>query len=173
MQVNHLRNHYSDYVFMFMKTYINQLDLKMNIGDIGAGHFRNLKLFEELGFENLYAVDREDTDNPLGVILKEFIIQDIEKGIPFPNHFFDIALCNYVLMFINKSTICNVLDELMRVTNDFLLIETYPKKHSTKKNTFYKEYDFLEIVGYIEKNSEFEILQVRKYYQKLIARRVK
>ena len=72
MKVNHLRNHYSDYVFMFIKKYINEIDKSMYIGDIGAGHLRNLKLFEELGFNNLFAMDREATDNPLKVKLKQF-----------------------------------------------------------------------------------------------------
>lgn len=172
MKVNHLRNHYSNFNLAFVKKYVNHLNIEMKIGDIGAGHLRNLKLFQELGFKNLYGVDREDTDNPLSVKVKKFIIQDIENGISFDDKFFDITLCNYVLMFINQSTIFYVLDELMRISNEFLVIETYPKKHNTKKTTFYKDYDFSLIVEYIKSNDEFELLQVRNYYEKLIARRV-
>lgn len=156
---------------MFIKIYINELDTSMRIGDMGAGHLRNLKLFEELGFCNLYALDREKTDNPMKVNLKEFVIQDLENGIPYPDYYFDITLCNYVLMFIDQLNIKTVLDELLRVTNKFLVIETYPKKHVEKIKTFYKDYDFLKIADYINKSTDFEILQVRNYYEKLIARR--
>ena len=49
---------------MFIKNYINELTTGMEIVDIGAGHLRNLKLFQKLGFENLYALDKDYTDNP-------------------------------------------------------------------------------------------------------------
>lgn len=155
---------------MFIRKHVDQIDKSLRVGDIGAGHLRNLKLFEDLGFTDLYAVDRETTDNPLAVKLKEFIVQDIEEGIPFADNFFDITLCNYVLMFINQSSIYEVLDELMRVTNKFLIIETYPKKYNSK-TTFHKDYDFLQIVKHIEKNPSFELIQTRNYYEKLIAKR--
>lgn len=173
MQINHLRNHYSDYVFMFIKNYIDLLNPNMKIGDIGAGHLRNLKLFEELGFSNLYAIDKELTDNPLEVNLIKFIQQDIELGISLPDKFFDITLCNYVLMFINPLKINCVLEELIRVSNDFLIIETNKQKYKKCKTTHFKEYDFMSIAKYIDNHCDFELLQVRKHYEKLIARRIR
>lgn len=172
MLVNHLRNHYSDYVFLFIKRYIDELSIDMKIGDMGAGHLRNLKLFEKLGFYNLYALDKEKTDNPLKVNLKEFVLQDLKYEIPFDSLFFDITLCNYVLMFIDQSYIYQVLDELMRVTNKFLIIETNKQKDLNYKNTHFKDYNFLDIVNHIKKNANFELLQVRYYYEKLTARRI-
>ena len=171
MHVNHLRNGYSAYVFSFFKKHIKSLDTEMKIGDIGAGHLRNLKLFEELGFKNLYAMDREKTDNPLKVNLKRFVLQALENGIPFPDRFFDITLCNFVLMFIEDSKIEYVLDELMRVTNVFLIIETNKKRHTVKNKTFHKDYDFNHIVNYLKKNPDFEILQVKKSHEKIKIRR--
>jgi hypothetical protein len=171
MRINHLKNGYSDYVFMFLKKYHKQLNRKMKVGDIGAGHLRNLKLFDDLKFKEIYALDREKTDNPLNVNLTKFILQDIENGIPFPDKFLDITLCNYVLMFINKSKQKYVIDELMRVTNKFLIIETHPKKYKVKTKTFHKEYKFKDIVKHIEKNPDFELLQVREFYEKITARR--
>lgn len=156
---------------MFIKRYINEIDTSMKVGDMGAGHLRNLKLFEELGFHNLYAMDREKTDNPLGVNLKQFVLQNLELGIPFPSRFFDITLCNYVLMFVDQSCIYQILDELIRVTDKFLIIETNKQKDLKCKNTYFKEYNFLEIVNYINKSPDFELLQVRNYYEKLIGRR--
>ncbi len=158
---------------MFIKNYIDELNVNMKVADIGAGHFRNLKLFQELGFENLYALDKDDTDNPLNVNLKQFIKHDIERGIPLNDKQFDLVLCNYVLMFIDPSKTNEVLDNLMRITRGFLIIETYPKKHKNYKITHYKEYNFTRIAKQIEDNPDFELLQVRKYYEKLTARRVK
>jgi hypothetical protein len=169
MKINHLKNHYSDYVLMFLKKYAKELSTQMKVGDIGAGHLRNLKLFEILKFKNLYALDREETDNPLNVNLKKFVLQDLENGIPFPDRFLDITLCNFVLMFVEKQKY--VIDELLRVTDKFLIIETYPKKHKTKYMTFHREYDFKEIVNYIEKNPDFELLQVREFHEGLTVRR--
>lgn len=172
MKINHLRNYYSDYTFSFLKKYVDELSIDFKVGDIGAGHLRNLKLFEELDFNNLYALDREYTDNPLKVNLKSFILQDIEEGIDFSDRFFDITLCNFVLMFINQRNQSFVLDELMRVSNNFLIIETYPKKYKPK-NTFHKDYNFQDIVEYISKNEDFEILEAGNYYERLLVRRVR
>jgi hypothetical protein len=171
MKINHLKNGYSDYVIMFLKKHAKELSLQMRVGDIGAGHLRNLKLFEILKFKNLYALDREETDNPLEVNLSKFVLQDLEDGIPFPDRFFDITLCNFVLMFIDKKKQNFVIDELLRVTDNFLIVETYPKKHRVKHKTFHREYDFKEIVNHIENNPDFEVMQVREFYEKLLVRR--
>lgn len=173
MQINHLRNHYSDYVFMFIKRYIDHLNLDMKVGDVGAGHLRNLKIFEELGFSNLYAIDKELTDNPLDVKLTKFIHQDIELGIPLSDKFLDITLCNFVLMFVSPLNSNKVIEELLRISNGFIIIETNKQKYKKYKTTHFQEYDFMKIVKYIENHSEFELLQIRKHYEKLIARRIK
>lgn len=172
MQINHLRNHYSDYVFKFIKKYIDEINTDMRVADIGAGHLRNLRLFQELGFKKLYAIDKENTDNPLNVNLKIFVIQDIEQGIPFRDRSFDITLCNYVLMFINQSKVNQVVDDLLRITNRYLIVETNKQKDTRTKTTNFKKYDFIEIVNQIELNPNFEILEIRKHYEKLIVRRV-
>ncbi len=158
---------------MFIKNYINELTTGMEIVDIGAGHLRNLKLFQELGFENLYALDKDYTDNPLNVDLKKFINHDIEQGIPLSDKQFDIVLCNYVLMFIEPSKINKVVDDLMRVTRGFLIIETNQQKYKNCKTTHFKKYNFIKIAKQIENNPDFKLLQVRKYYEKLTARRVR
>lgn len=143
----------------------------MKVLDVGAGHLRNLKLFDELGFKNLYALDLETTDNPLKVSLKDFKLQDIEKGLPYKDKEFDILLCNYVLMFINPKNIDFVVSELMRVTKGFLIIETNPQKYKDCHHTFFKDYDFDHIAKQIEKNIDFELLQVRKSHEKITAKR--
>jgi len=172
MQINHLRNYYSKYVFQFVTKYIDDLNLDMKIIDAGAGHLRNLKLLQEFGFKNLYALDKEETDNPLKVDLREFKKCDIEKGIPYTNKSFDIVLCNFVLMFIDPLLINFVIGELLRITKDFLIIETNKQKYKKCNTTHFKNYNFMNIVSEIEKNPDFELIQVRKYHEKIIARRV-
>jgi tellurite methyltransferase len=169
MQIPHLRNHYSDLVLLFLKNHADELIADMPILDVGTGHMRNLKLFEMLGFKELYALDIDKTDNPLGVNYKSFIQRDITQGLPFENESFDIVLCNYVLMFIDPENMKFVVDELCRVSKKYILMETCRRKKLNTKTTNYTDYKFEEIVPLIP--SDFEIVKVRYYYEKLIVRR--
>lgn len=156
---NHLKKGYSDYVFQFIKKYYRNLNIDSKILDAGAGHYRNLKLFYDLNFKNLYAVDIEQNENLLKVPVK-FIKLNLENGLPFGDKEFDIVLFNFVLMFINPDKQKFVLEELIRVTKGYLLIETNSLKAYTK-NTFYKKYDFYKMVDLIEKNKEVEIIRLK------------
>lgn len=165
---NHLTNGYSDFVFSFLLRNNKDLSLTNKILDVGCGHYRNLKLFEKLGFNNLSGVDRNVSNNPLKTNIS-FIQMDIEKELlPYENKNFKIVLCNYVLMFIKPERLNFVINELLRVCSCYLLIETYPKKSS---GMFYENYDFKNIVKYIKNNNEFEVIQQRNYYEKLLIRR--
>lgn len=166
---NHLKYGYSDHVFKFISKFHKEFNLDNSIIDVGCGHFRNLKLFSQAGFKKLYGLDKNIYEDYSDVPVS-FKIWDIEKGIPFNDKSFDIVLCNFVLMFIEPRKQKFVVDELMRVTKRFLVIETNPLKKGTK-NTFYKDYNFKDIVNWIESNEKFELVQVRKYQEKLIAKR--
>lgn len=167
---NHLKNKYSSYVFSFIKKYHKELSIHDDkILDVGCGHARNLKLFEELGFKKLYGFDINKTDNPLHVNF-EWTRGDVQEGLPYQDKSFDIVLCNYVLMFIAPDKLNFVIDELLRVTNKFLIIETY-RYLNNSKNTMYQDYSFQSIVEYIKNKSDFELLQVRNYYEKLLVKR--
>lgn len=167
---NHLRDGYSKFNLLFLKRYIQELNKKSKILDVGTGHYRNLKLFNEIGFNNLFAIDKNIPD-PIHKIDVDLKIKNIENGLPYDTQKFDVVLCNFVLMFIDPLKINFVLDELMRVTNKFLVIETMPMMKGTKE-TEYKDYNFNEICKYIASNEDFEILQKRNYYEKLLIRRV-
>ena len=169
MKVPHLRNHYSDLVFQFVKENTDELFTGMSILDVGTGHMRNLKLFEMLGFKELYALDLDPTDNPLAVKYKSFIQRDILQGLPFKDRAFDIVLCNYVLMFIDPKNMEFVVSELCRVAKDYLLIETSRRKDFNTKTSNYKNYRFEDIVALIPPG--FEVVKLRCYYEKLIVRR--
>ena len=166
---NHLKNGYSNYNLLFLKRYSKELNKNNKVLDVGTGHFRNLKLFHEVGFSKLYAIDKNIPDSKFNLRIK-FVLQDIEDGLPYENKEMDIVLCNYVLMFVNKEKINFVLEELMRVSRNYLIIETYPKNCKTQ-NTEHKEYNFNSIYEYIKNKDDFEILDKRNC-EKLMARRL-
>lgn len=157
---NHLKNGYSNYVFLFIKKHNNDLFINDKILDVGAGHYRNLKLFHELGFKNLHAIDIVKSNNPLKVPLN-FSQGNIEYGLPYKDREFNIVLCNYVLMFINPEKQLYVLSELMRVSNKFLIIETNKYINKVVKDSLFKEYDFSYFVNYIKSTNAFDILSFK------------
>lgn len=118
----------------------------------------------------MYAIDK-NLPEPLFNIKVIFILRNIESGLPYNNKEFEIVLCNFVLMFIEPEKLFFVINELLRVCGKFLIIETYKKKKASIK-TEYNNYDFHLISEYIENNAEFEILDKKNYYEKLIARRI-
>lgn len=169
---NHLRNHYSDYNLLFLKRYFSELNIKDNkILDVGTGHFRNLKLFYEVGFENLWGIDKNIPEPiPYKNFKADFCKRDIENGLPYQDKTFNIVLCNFVLMFIAPNRLNFVLEELLRVCKGFLIIETF--KHPDKaKTTDVKPYDFKEIVSFFENRNDIEILDKKIYYEKILVRR--
>lgn len=172
---NHLRNGYSDYNLLFLKKYHTELNLNDEILDIGCGHYRNLHLFYKIGFKNLNGIDkylpdpnsnRQDVDFSVN-----FIQEDIVNGLPYQDKSFNIVLCNFVLMFIEPAAIKYVIDEILRVTQEFCIIETQ-KQFNKSKNSEMKDYDFQYIATYIETNTEFEVIDKKIYKEKLMLRRV-
>jgi len=170
---NHLRNHYSNYNLLFLKRYFNQLNIKENkILDVGTGHFRNLKLFYEVGFENLWGIDKNIPEPlPYKDFKTNFCKENIENGLPYEDKTFDVVLCNYVLMFISPTSLDFVLEELFRVSKGFIIIETL-KAHEKAKTTDIKPYDFKDIVNFFENKNDIEILDKKNYYEKLLVRRI-
>lgn len=165
---NHLTKGYSSYVFKFISKHYINLNIDNTILDVGCGNYRNLKLFEKLGFNNLNGFDRNDSINPLSVKVN-FTKGNLEDGLPYEDTKFDIVLCNFVLMFIKNYKMTYVLDELMRVCKDFIIIETYRAELINSSGIFYEDYSFNEIANYIEK--KFKIINRQNYNEKLIARR--
>lgn len=170
---NHLKEGYSDYNLLFLKRYHQELNLNNKILDVGCGHYRNLYLFYKVGFKNLYGIDKltpAPSEKPKRFKVN-FTKHDINMGLPYEDNEFDIVLCNFVLMFIPPKNLCNVLQELLRITKGFCIIETQ-KSFYEAKNGQIKPYSFKDIVSYIENHSEFEILDKKNYKEKLIIRRI-
>ncbi|NFA44468.1 class I SAM-dependent methyltransferase [Clostridium botulinum] len=169
---NHLKTGYSNYNLFFLKHYYQDLNLNNKILDVGCGHYRNLYLFYQLGFKELYGIDRL-IPQPIELPKRfkaNFIQKDIMQGLPYKEKEFDIVLCNYVLMFIPNESLSFVLKELLRITKVFCIIETQKQFYEAKK-TQIEHYDFKEIVQLIQNNGEFEILHQKIYKEKLILRR--
>lgn len=171
---NHLRNGYSNYNLLFLKKYIKELDKSSRILDIGCGHFRNLYLFYKIGFRNLYGIDKllpEPSIKKEECFYVEFIQQDILKGLPYDSMAYDVVLCNFVLMFIQESRKTSVIDDILRVTKKFCIIETQHRYYKSKYTSVHS-YNFLDIANYISKRPDFEIIDLKRSREKLIARRV-
>lgn len=169
---NHLKTGYSNYNLFFLKHYYQELSLSNKILDVGCGHYRNLYLFYQLGFKELYGIDRL-IPQPIELPKRfkvNFIQNDIIQGLPYKAKEFDIVLCNYLLMFIPREKLSYVLNEILRVTKVFCIIETQKQFHEAK-NSQLMQYDFKEIVQYIKNSDEFEILDTKIYKEKLILRR--
>lgn len=168
MMNNHLKNKYSNLVFWFLYKYKEKINIDMSVLDVGCGHYRNLKLFNDLGFKKLYGIDMQHTENPLNVEI-DFIKGNIEFGLPFLEQEFDIVLCNFVLMFIDPGRQFFVLDELMRVTKKYLVFETYRQRKNF--NGFIQEYDFKMLVDYLIQSNKFTVLRKRMYDEQIVLER--
>lgn len=166
LKFNNLTNYYSDYVFRFIKNHYGLLNTDMKIVDVGCGYGRNLKLFKKLGFNNLIGIDIIKRFN---VSEFKFIEADITENIPIDNCLGDIVLFNFVLMFIPKKKQEFVMKELLRITKEYLLIETRKTKY---KNSLYQhEYDIENFFIYLKNQKDVEILDFNKNQEKLLIRR--
>lgn len=170
---NHLKKGYSDYNLLFLKRYNQELNLNNKILDVGCGHYRNLYLFYKVGFKNLYGIDRltPDPNEKPKRFKVNFTKHDINMDLPYEDKEFDVVLCNFVLMFIPNKNLCNVLQELLRVTKVFCVIETQ-KPFYEAKNSQIVPYNFKYIINYIENHGEFEIIDKKMYKEKLMIRRI-
>lgn len=172
---NHLKGGYSDYNLLFVKRYHKELSLRDKILDIGCGHYRNLYLFKNLGFYDFYGIDKLIPEPSLSIdsdstFFVDFVHQDITEGLKYNEKYFDIVLCNFVLMFIENKHLKNTIDDILRVTKGFCIIETQKQFYKSKKSSMV-DYDFKEIVKIIEDNNDFEVLDKKLYKEKIIIRR--
>lgn len=171
---NHLRDGYSDYNLLFLKKYIDELKVTDKILDVGCGHYRNLYLFYNIGFKNLYGIDKmlpDPSEKPKRFKV-DFIHTDIMLGLPYKSEHFEIVVCNFVLMFITPEWLPYVIEDILRVTKNFCIIETQNQFKKGNKSHI-KDYNFKDIVKIIEANDEFEVVDKKIYKEKLMIRRIK
>ncbi|MGL5567792.1 MAG: class I SAM-dependent methyltransferase [Cetobacterium sp.] len=142
--------------------------------DVGCGHLRNLYLFYNIGFKNLYGIDKllpDPSEKPKRFKV-DFIHSDISFGLPYESEYFEIVVCNFVLMFIDSECLSRVIGELLRVTKEFCIIETQKQFKKGDKSQI-RDYNFKSIIKIIESNGEFEIIDKKIYKEKLMVRRIK
>ena len=92
------------------------------IVDIGCGNGRNSVFMIDNGFTNINPFDMKPDFGTKIIIGKD--------PIPFKDQSVDIVLANYVLMFLSKDELLQVLNEIKRiiVPNGFLMYELYAAK---------------------------------------------
>ncbi len=139
----------------------------MSVLDVGCGHGRHLNLFYNLGFRNLTGVDIVKRSY-LSKRYKYFKLDIREEFArePLLQEKYDIVLCNFVLMFISPAQQMKVIDQLLEVTNKYLLLETrkiggnysYP---CHMQNFYY----------YMQTKKEFEIIYYNKNKERLTIKR--
>lgn len=138
----------------------------MSVIDLGCGKLRNILYMKEVGFKNLVGVDvnkYQRTETELSKI--NFIQQDLLKGVPAPTNYFDIILCNYLLMFIENNYKSDFIKEVNRIAKPkaYFICELNPKKLAHGY-----EYSMEDIMqSFI--NLNWEIVNTRK--NKFIARK--
>lgn len=163
---NHLKNGYSDFLFKSLYKLRHELP-KGKVIDVGCGHGRNLSLLKKLGYDDLVGIDILDRTAEIPEYI-DFIKFNIEDGVPAETLSADITLYNYVHMFLKEDAQNFVVEELLRVTSDLLIIETYKPKHQAK---YFHPFRMSDIKNVILKNPDFKIITYREKTGKIIARR--
>ncbi len=139
----------------------------MSVLDVGCGHGRHLNLFYNLGFRNLTGIDivkRSYLSKRYKYLKLDIRDEFIEETLLQEKY--DIVLCNFVLMFIEPEHQIKVIDQLLKVTNKYLLIET--RKIGGKYS--YPCY-IQNLYYYIQTKKEFEIVYYNKNKERLTIKR--
>lgn len=139
----------------------------MSVLDVGCGHGRHLNLFYNLGFRNLTGIDivKRSYLSKRYKYLKLDIREEFTKEALLQNEY-DIVLCNFVLMFIEPEHQIGVIDQLLKVTKKYLLIET----REIGGNYSYPSY-IQNFYYYMQTKKEFEIIYYNKNKERLTVKR--
>ncbi|MCB2295897.1 class I SAM-dependent methyltransferase [Clostridium algoriphilum] len=152
----------SDYTRFFINKFVNEINSKDKIIDLGCGKARNIFYLNKLGFKNITAIDINKYKE-IDINIFNFIQADLSKGIPTKNKY-NIIMCNFLLMFISDKE--KLINEITRIANNnaFCIVELNKKKLSNGI-----EYDLKEIINLFSK--EWDIVNLRFKTNKFIARK--
>jgi len=139
----------------------------MSVLDVGCGHGRHLNLFYNLGFRNLTGIDivKRSYLSKKYKYFKLDVREEFTKEILLQEKY-DIVLCNFVLMFIEPEYQIKVIDQLLELTNKYLLIETREIGGNYSFSCYIQNFYY-----YMQTRKEFEIIYHNKNKERLTVKR--
>lgn len=120
---NQLKRGYSSYLLRILAQTATDLMAEDSILDVGCGHLRNLTLLRELGYRRLSGLDLYPP-RPVRGTRVTYRQGDLRDGLPYPDRSHQLVLCQHVLMFLEPEAIESALQELIRVSDRYIIIET-------------------------------------------------
>lgn len=109
------------------KRFLSSVNTDKLVVDVGCGNGRNSKFMLAQGFTNVAPMDMAcgDLEGCRAVILGS-------ERFPIDSRSANIILANYILMFLDKVEVTQVMQEIERIAAKgcFLVIELYPAKDS-------------------------------------------
>lgn len=139
----------------------------MSVLDVGCGHGRHLNLLYNLGFRNLTGIDivkRSYLSKRYKYLKLDIRDEFIKKALLQEKY--DIVLCNFVLMFIEPEHQIKVIDQLLKVINKYLLIETRKIGGKYSYPCYIQNFYY-----YMQTKKEFEIIYYNKNKERLTIKR--
>lgn len=104
------------------RKFLNNLDRKIRILEVGSNIGIQLALLQKMGFENLYGIEI----NKIAVQLSKKFTKDINIiwgsafDIPFKDGYFDLVFTSGVLIHIHPHDLNSVMQEIHRCTKKYI-----------------------------------------------------
>jgi len=118
---------------------------QLQVVDIGCGNGRNSEFMKQNGYEKILSLDMV---NDYG---KDMVVG--RDKIPLRDHSTDIILCNYLMMFLNKTERKQLIREIKRIAKSScrIMVELYPAKDSettTKQEMLNLQKEIFDALGW-------------------------
>lgn len=113
------------------REFLDELDRSINILEVGTHTGNQLMLLKEMGFENLYGIELNQSaiEHAKEVTIGLNIIYGLANDIPFKDRFFDLVFTSGVLIHIDPERLSGVIGEIYRCTSKFIWgLEYYDKE---------------------------------------------
>jgi pseudaminic acid biosynthesis-associated methylase len=148
--------------------FLGNLDRKLKILEIGCNIGNQLKLLQNMGFEDLWGIDvsaeaisiaKRNTD---GIN----IIKSSAHELPFKNEYFDLVFTSRVLIHIDPSKLNEVIDNMYDLSKRYIWCFEYFSTSNTEveyrgKTELLWKNDFLS--AFLERHSDLTVVKSSKY----------